>query len=277
MKWEIEAQVEDVGKGKGCLEDLAGVSGAMAWILDGAAAVSPGRVTEAPSDAQWIVQRLDAELRQVADQSDRLERLVAVAIQRTAARAQEQWIGVPDVPPSAALGVVRGMAGRCEFFVLADVSVIVRTDAGVVELTDERVDRDNDAARRAMAQALAAGVGFHDAKALTQPHLAERRRRGMNRPDGYWVASLDPAAACHAFTGAIDGVREVVLATDGFMRAAKLFGLVTDLEELFSEQCDFRRLVAQVRKAEDDDPDTLHFPRWSVHDDICARRLRWVD
>jgi hypothetical protein len=119
------------------------------------------------------------------------------------------------------------------------------------------------------------GATYESVHEKTRPLLAEARRRGMNREGGYWVASIDEAAVDHALTGALDGVYEVILATDGFMRAVHLFKLVDKVDNLFER--DLTELAREVRRAEAADPHTRDFPRWSVSDDICARRLRWDD
>jgi hypothetical protein len=273
--WETVDGVDDAGRD--CFEDRFGHSGAMAWILDGASAVSQEKVTTAPSDALWMVKHLDAELEILAPSPDPLDDLVARAIRATAKRAAVEWNATPEVPPSAALGVVRRSGERTEFLVLADVSVILRTDAGVIEFTDQRVDENNNGARDVMAAALAPhDATFAQAYEQTRPHLAERRRSAMNRLGGYWVASTDDTAAHYALAGELKGVNEVVLASDGFMRAIRVFSLIPDLATLFAPDSDFEHLAGLIRKAERDDPQTRNFPRWSVGDDICARRLRWV-
>jgi hypothetical protein len=258
-------------------EDRFGTSGAMAWILDGASSVSPGLVRTARSDADWIVDHLDNELRALSDRPEPLKELVARALHHVALLADDEWEGArPEVPPSAALGVVRHVGDHTEFFVLADVSVILRTEAAAVWLIDRRVDEHNAAARRELEEAvLEPEITFAQISERTRPLLAEPRRSMMNKPDGYWAASIDEAAADHALTGTIDGAEEVILATDGFIRALDLFGLVSSPEQLFTS--DFRALAGSIRAIERGDPDTIAYPRWSVSDDICAHRLRWVD
>jgi hypothetical protein len=274
--WECQDAVDEAGNG--CFEDRAGVKDTLAWVLDGASSVFPERITGPgfKSDAAWLVDQLAHHLDDVAGDDVPLEKLVSIAIERTAAVAQTAWSAVPEVPPSAALGVIRRRGVRTEFLVLADVSVILRTDAGAVELIDRRVDRINRRAQDQMDRAvLRAGATFESVRQVTQPLLHEARRQGMNQEGGYWVASTDPAAVDHAYTGAIDGVREAILASDGFMRAVHLFGLVDDVADLF--RCDMVDLAAAIRVAERADPDTREYPRWSVSDDICARRLVWSD
>lgn len=273
--WEVVDHVDLSGNGH--FEDRAGVSGSMAWILDGASPVSQGNVTSAETDAVWLVNRLDHELRELSNRLEPLEKLVALAIGKTADHAKYEWRGTPEVAPSAALGVVRRVGERSEFLVLADVSVVMRTDAGVWEYIDQRVDKCTDQARRAMVAGLKDGRSFDEVSEQIRPLLAEHRRSTMNQEGGYWVASTDDSIVAHALTGALDHVEEVILASDGFMRALRLFDLVSSAEELFDPACDFTRLAHAIRHAERHDPETRAVPRWNVSDDICARRLRWVD
>jgi hypothetical protein len=261
-----------------CSEDRAGVSGDVAWILDGASAVSQEQLSRQPSDAHRLVGQLDDELKRLAPESLPLEKLVTQAIQRTAARVAEHWPGpAPEIPASAALGIVRRTGLRTEFLLLADVSVIMATDAGVFEFSDQRVEWGNEQAQVVMTSLVRGGASWAAARQQANPLLADRRRSAMNRPGGYWVASIDENAVQQALTGALDGVREVVLATDGFMRALRPFKLIADLPALFPPEPNFDDLVARIRAAERHDPETRNYPRWTVRDDICAQRLRWID
>jgi len=275
--WECLDAVDEAGNSAS--EDLSGTAGRLAWVLDGASSVFPVRdkvTAEDSSDARWLVERIAKHLEGLAGEKGPLRSLVAQAIQRTAADAGREWITeAVDVPPSAALGVVRQVGRSTEYLLLADVSIVMRTHGGYVELIDHRVDVVNEPARVAMAEKLALPEAtFATAIEHTRPFLADARRTGMNRDGGYWVASVDKAAVDHAVVGVVDGVQEIVLASDGFMRGVHLFGLFT-LEDLFSKP--LPEMAAAVREQERADPDTRTFPRWSVRDDICARRLVWHD
>jgi hypothetical protein len=261
--------------GNGCFEDLAGMSSSLAWVLDGASAVSDdGPITTAESDALWMVEHIDHYLKQLADEDLSLAKIVARAIESTARDAAE-WKATPEFPPSAALGLVRRKGPKTEYLVLADISVIMRTDLGVHLFIDRRVDEHNRAAHEAMKAALVSPTAtLADARERARPLLADVRRQAMNQDGGYWVASTDRNAVDHALVGAVDGVTELILASDGFMRGVELFGLVERVDDLFD--CDFRKLAKQIRAAEDADPDTRRYTRWSKSDDICARRLRWL-
>jgi hypothetical protein len=269
--WKVVDEVDLPGNG--CQEDLAGASGPMAWVLDGASAVGNGKITRSPSDALWMVQHIDGHLAELADEDLPLRTIVARAIEATARDAAE-W-GWPEFPPSAALGLVRRNGTATEFLVLADVSVVLRTPAGVFEIIDRRVDRHNRPAQEAMKKVLEdPGATLADAREQARPLLADVRRQAMNRDDGYWVASIDSRAADNALVGSFEGVTELVLASDGFMRAVE-FGLVDRPADLFDR--DLRELADQVREEERADLHTRKHARWTVSDDICARRLRWVE
>jgi hypothetical protein len=275
--WKCEDVVEEPGgPGAAFSEDRLGMSGPVAWVLDGASNVAKNRVTrDAHSDASWLVRHLDRALRDLAGHADRtLAQIVAEAIARTAREAEQVWRGDPDVLPSAALGVVRGDGSRTEYLVLADISIILQTDDAVIEITDSRVDEFNVEARATMAAALKAHKSLDEARKETIPLLAEARSH-MNQDGGYWVASLDEHAVDNALCGEIEGVREIILASDGFMRIVRPFGLI-EIDDLFAPDCSLVELAQRVRRAERADPETRGFPRWSVSDDLCAKRLRWV-
>jgi hypothetical protein len=276
--WHCKEVVEEPGvPGSDFSEDRLGSAGPMAWVIDGASAVTGQRVTDdRHSDASWLAGRLDRAMAALAVESGlSLAEIVAEAIARTARQAEDEWLGVPDVPPSAALGVVRQAGERTGYLVLADVSVLLQTTDGRVRaVTDSRVEAVTEHARRRMVARLEEGASLQEARREVNPVLAGARA-AMNSEGGYWVASLDEHAVDHAVTGEVAGVREVVLATDGFMRVVEPFGLITT-DELFEPGCSLGDLARRVRRAEQDDPETRQFARWSVSDDLSATRLRWV-
>src|SRR6188472_32843 len=100
--WKCEDVVEEPGgPGSAFSEDRLGMSGTVAWVLDGASNVAKHRVTgDEHSDASWLVRHLDRALRDLAADTDRtLSQIVADAIARTAGEALQVWHGDPDVLP----------------------------------------------------------------------------------------------------------------------------------------------------------------------------------
>jgi hypothetical protein len=150
------------------------------------------------------------------------------------------------------------------------------TDAGVFEVTDHRVEQANAETYAAMVAMHRADVDGERILEDIKPLLAEDRRRAMNVDKGYWVASFDEHVVGHAQTGAFDGVREVWMATDGFMRSVRPFGIFPDVRTLVCESRPFEETKQRLRDVENSDLDTNQFPRWSISDDVCAQRLVWV-
>ena len=278
--WKCVDSASEKGGAK-FTEDLLGMCGSVAWVLDGASNVSQSRATtDANSDAYWLVHRLDEALRALSVEPDlSLREMVATAIARTADKARQEWIDQPEVPPSAALGIIRGDGERTDYLVLADVSVVFKTGEGVQEITDQRVDEANRraGATTTMRAMLAdAATTLDAARGATIPLLHDARK-AMNKAGGYWVASLDERAVDHAYCGTVEGVQEVILASDGFMRVLRPFRLIPGVDALFERGTSLKELAARVRDAEERDPDTRRFARWSTKDDLCAQRLRWVE
>jgi hypothetical protein len=103
--------------------------------------------------------------------------------------------------------------------------------------------------------------------------LVTEQRRHRNHPDGFWVASTDPAAAQHALTGTVarDGLQRAAVLSDGATRLVDRFGLVdwpSFLTILAQQGPD--AIIAQVRAAEHSDPDGRRWPRGKRHDDASA-------
>jgi hypothetical protein len=119
---------------------------------------------------------------------------------------------------------------------------------------------------------------FREHRSLALPALALVQRRYVNRPDGYWIASTNPQAARHARTGVLPltGPGEVTRAglfTDGATRAVDTFGFSTWPELLDTAAMHGPAyLVAQVRRAEREDPTRHRFKR---HDDATAVVFRF--
>jgi hypothetical protein len=100
-----------------------------------------------------------------------------------------------------------------------------------------------------------------------------QQRRHRNQPDGFWVASTDPAAAQHALTDTIPrgGLQRTAVLSDGATRLVDRFGLLDwpgFLAVLAEQGPD--AIIQQVRAAEDSDPDGRRWPRGKRHDDASA-------
>ncbi len=264
------------------LEDRIGSQGNMAWVIDGATARSLVRVApDHPSDGVWLVDRLDSELRSLADSHAPLQELLAEAISGVARRAASEWIGQPEVPPSAALALTAMRSpGAVEYLVLADCTFATATTDSAFVVSDGRPDADI-AERHQKLTTLLKERSFEEAMAVLRPELVERRVRAMNQhvPDGYWVASIDPAAAAEAITGSTEIApgKPWWLLSDGMARCVDLFGLYSWESFVTRQGFDLETVAHDLLKVEESDPEANAFPRFNISDDKAAARLTWRD
>jgi hypothetical protein len=88
-----------------------------------------------------------------------------------------------------------------------------------------------------------------------------------NSDDGYWIASDDPRAALHSFTGHYSlaeraGARRVALVSDGIERAITHLHLYGGCRELLDSLFDhgIPATITRIRNAELADPSALRHP-----------------
>jgi hypothetical protein len=273
MTWRVLAQASEGSDGVN--EDLTGWAGEFAWVLDGATPLSDERVTDAESDARWLVEFVDAYLREHAPGDRRpLPAIVEDTIEQVR-RASHRWREQPDFPPSAAFALVGRRDERFDYLVLGDVTAVLDRGGDVTALTDPRVDASNGEALAQFEQRLRETGSHARARANVREALVRHRMRSMNRGRGYWVLATEPAAARHAVTGSVPDadVRRVALCTDGFSRLVDVFGAYPRWRELLDRvgsDGDLDALLRELRSLEAADPETLHHPRWTVSDDAAA-------
>lgn len=256
-------------------EDALGTEGTLAWVIDGATSLSSQRCTSHESDGLWLVEVITEAFREEGHAASTPRDVIRLAIEHVTSRSHTDWAIEPEVPPSAAVGLVRVIEDTLHYAILADVSLIHDSGQGPVEVTDDRPDELNVEARTHLEECLSAGLEFPEAIGSTRPLLIEHRRTRMNVPGGYWVLALNPEAADQAITGVAPTSRPILLASDGFTRGRHLLGLWTDWQMALSETTSLQGMADEVRAAELDDSAGTRFPRWSLHDDIVAGRLLW--
>lgn len=257
-------------------EDGFGYADALAWVIDGASPLSTTRVAEsADTDAQWIAQVLDESFSALSAANPTPVEAIRAGITTVEERSDE-WTSKPEIPPSAAVGVIKAVGSETiEYAILADVTLAVKTKDNIVVVSDSRADDGNQEAMSRLGKLLGEGAGFREAMGEVRPLLLKRRVTGMNQSGGYWVAATDPSAADQALTGTITGVESIILASDGFARGVDLYGLWPSWQQVLDDEVE--SLLARyydLREFEATDPDCRRFPRWSREDDATAARFR---
>lgn len=211
-------------------------------LLDGATAPRPDLPTGGWY-AGLLATALADELR--ANPDLELRALLSDAITATA-----ETHGLrPGAAPSSTVAIVRWSAAVVDALVLADSPIIAFGPGGADPLTDDRLARLR-------------GAGL-----LNTTADVEALR---NKPDGFWVAEADPAAAAQAVRRSWprDEVDAVLVASDGVSVAVDDYRIF-DWPHVLStaRERGLLSVLDAVRTAESTDPHGERWPRAKRHDD----------
>ncbi|MCP2327324.1 hypothetical protein HDA40_005831 [Hamadaea flava] len=229
-------------------EDAVFQVGNLVGVLDGvtqADGVDSGCI----HGAAWYVRRLARRLAEQhsADPAKPLKEILAEAISAVRDDHPDCDLTAPTTP-AATVCLVRVDAGRFDYLVLCDVTLVLEVEGEVQAITDDRFEQIITRLRRAPADsddAFAANRGYTPGK-----------WDFTNRDGGYWIAAAEPAAAAHAITGSLpahgDGSpSRIALLTDGAACAVDSLGILTwpALLKVLSDEGP-SELIRQVREAE---------------------------
>jgi hypothetical protein len=251
-------------------EDFIAATASVVVVVEGAS-VPPELGTGCGHGTAWFARRLGTQLLAlVTTQADHspADSLARAITEVAALHAGTCDLGHPG-SPSATVAVLREQPEAVNFLVLGDTTILLEEPTGIRVLTDDRLENVAAGQHRAMHQH-ATGSAEHE---RSFAELVTEQRRHRNHPDGFWVASTDPAAAHHALTDTVprDGLQRAAVLSDGATRLVDRFGLLdwpTFLDVLAEQGPD--AIIQQVRAAEGSDPDGRRWPRGKRHDDASA-------
>ena len=242
-------------------EDGVVITVNMAAVLDGATVrTDTGCIHGVP----WFVEHIAGFL--VTNSHLAPADALAAAIMETASSHRNTCDLSHPGTPSAAVAILQAHKDYLRYLVIGDVTLVIEMTDDLRIITDNRVNA-TATVERAAVDALPNGSP-EKAAALVRMKHAELAAR--NVPDGYWIVAADPTAASHAITGEVPmkSINRAAMLTDGAARAVipfKLYGWTDLLSALTSGGPG--ELIAEVRAAEDADPDGLRQPRNKIHDD----------
>jgi hypothetical protein len=259
------------GDGQSANEDWYCATEDLVIVLDGATIrTGTGCIHGLP----WYVRNLGAAIMSGAQDYDRagvgrdLRWVLAEAIGAVAAMHSDTCDLTHPGTPSAAAGIVRIGIDAAEWLVLGDITVLLDTPDGLIEVVDDRVSQTAYTERRECDQ-YAIGTPEKMAAILKMKaiELASRNTKG-----GYWIAATDPDAVLHAHTGSIprDRVRRFAVCSDGVMRAVTLTPVTSAGVMATMRGAGPRTVVDQVRQVERNDPVGQRWPRNKATDDATA-------
>lgn len=249
-------------------EDWWASSETVAIVLDGATIrTDTGCVHGLP----WFVRQLGTALFSAAQN---VATPLPAAIKQAIEHVVDQHADTCDLThpgtPSAAIGIVRDTGDRIDWASLGDVTVLVDTiNDGVCMTSDNRVSYTaQDERAECDRHLLGTDEKMNAIHAMKPKELAARNIEG-----GYWIASVNPAAAKHALTGSVQrrAAQSFAVYSDGLARAFD-FGRATSASQLLDQL--HRQGPAQtinaVREAEREDPLGKAVPRNKATDDATA-------
>ena len=246
------------------------VTGNAVIVLDGASAFEPAGVP--PGEyASSLGDSIAAALTDAPEAP--LASVLGEAITTTAA---ELGLDDDDGCPSSTVAMARLAGGTLDLLALGDSYIFYGTGPGTGTLTGDRLSGLRLPEQRQYRERLAAGGGYGDAHRDLLRALQRGQRLRRNRPDGYWIAAADPAAASHALALTLPATAETwaVLATDGVVNTARHLGLDDWPALACSGPADLARLLRHCQDWEARaDPDGRQFPRSKRHDDKAIASL----
>jgi hypothetical protein len=251
-------------------EDFIAATAGVVVVIDGAS-VPAGLATGCIHGTAWFARRLGTQLLALlTTQADRspADSLAQAITDVAALHADTCDLDHPG-SPSATVAILREQPDAVDCLVLGDTTILLEEPTGIRILTDDRLEGVAAGQHRAMHQH-ATGSADHD---RSFAELVTEQRRHRNHPDGFWVASTDPAAAQHALTNTVPraGLQRAAVLSDGATRLVDRFSLLDwprFLDVLAEQGPD--AIIAQVRAAEHSDPDGQRWPRGKRHDDASA-------
>jgi hypothetical protein len=265
-------------------EDICGVSGDWAWVID--TSIFPGTkpVMHEKSDATWLARFADERLSNLAPQAQDGVTLLRHVMEeaRTAYRAVAPAERHDDFVtwPLGAMTLVRRRGSVLDAWTFGDTTAYVRQpDGTVATLGDAPGLRDAEAAT---AAELMRQAGSRPTAILDEPvflaWLGERRERQRKSGIPAALLSVNPEAVDrlrHETAPCEDGT-VILLASDGFSALVDLYGAM-DAEAVVEAALTsgLEPLVRLAREIETErDPDGKLYPRFKQSDDATAVLLR---
>src|SRR5215218_4066501 len=258
-------------------EDICGVSGDWAWVID--TSIFPGTkpVMHEKSDATWLARFADERLSNLAPQAQDGVTLLRHVMEeaRTAYRAVAPVERHEDFVawPLGAMTLVRRRGNTLDAWTFGDTTAYVRQPDGSVQvLGDAPGLREAEAAK---AAELMRQAGSRPTAILDEPvflaWLGERRERQRKSGNPPALLSLNPAAAdrLRHETAPCESGTVILLASDGFSALVDLYRAM-DAEALMEAALasGLEPLMKLAREIETErDADGKSYPRFKASDD----------
>jgi Protein phosphatase 2C len=258
-------------------EDAIGATNTSAWVIDGATGVSdrPPMVA-GMTDAAWLVERLNAELRAALAEAV-IEPIQALAkIEATIRRdflALNRDLSFPGIDqPSAALALAISQERTVHLMGLADCRIIYETRRGEVGEFCPSDSRGAEAMVIAERSRLVAEYPGEDPLPRLKGFI-RALRQFANEDGGYSVVHPTRAWSARIRREAYEWskIRHLLLVSDGFYRLVDVFRAISAKDLMLRALAkELDQLCFELRGLELADLECISYPRVKTHDDASA-------
>lgn len=260
-------------------EDLYGMNGEYAWVLDGMTGHRAEPRTPGETEGQWYVEQLDEAFTQLTGSGASLASVArdAIAIVRDQFRAvtEREHSDTPDSPAAAGVLVRRVQTAdgpdEIEYLIIGDCTLVINKANTVVRVTDGRPAPREQEQIEAMQRAFDAGATTPAAARNRVEDVFVTNKRNLNTVGEYWMFSLDPEAVEHALIGTVpvSDEMDLHLMTDGFSSLIDTYHIYETWDAALCRlhSVGAETIVSEIRTAEDSDPMLRKYPRTKPSDD----------
>ena len=229
-----QALLENVTSGSSL--DRIGHKENMAWVIDGADALTVNPILDSP--AQWLVDSFNNALTVNREKNletsleNALNTILSLSIGKKLATLSKVQQGC------FTLAIASLNLNQLSLRVIGDAHIVLmKTDNRIFHLTDDRISSFSEQTRMKKTS-----------KERYEQMLFNRSK--MNTPSGYWVGSLskDWPAQMKSFKLPASQCKRILLCSDGFYRA-HTFG-ITDWEDVLAEHKSLKAIFQDLRRFE---------------------------
>lgn len=266
-------------RGNSVKEDRVGADTKYIFAIDGASGLNGRHVTPADSDAAWLAEGLRCYLSEhLHDENRTIGEIMGHGAELLREQYDAYWSAKEQDQvdyPSAGVAIFRVCGEWLEYFGLGDCDAILETKDGEVLALEETAlsALDRSALAQMVEYAKQHGCTMPEARAALHDVLV-RNRNLRNTHNGYWIFDPTGVGVPHARIGRwhLSDVKNIAVASDGFMQLVETFGVAADRVELFGlmKEKELALMAKELFAMQDADPDCLRYPRFKLRDDTSA-------
>jgi len=274
MRFVLTDHITDKGEGA-CNEDLAGLGDQLAWVIDGATDVYLNTYLPGITDARWLVERLDGELRRAEAELTMGDLPALYGRLAEYVRLELAAVDYPKdrLPPACSCGIARPAPGQgiVELALVGDVYLLANPSR---DLLSNPYFSKREAAGVRQARIRNGGSGL-ELVHKDREQIAMRRRGYLRGTDGNFVLSNNPDVVRGVRTKnvAVRPGDSLLLCTDGLARLVegyKVYESWATLSDVVAKD-GLSAVLDELRAYERSH--TRSEQNYKASDDVCAMVL----